>query len=313
MSDVDQLIEELFPNGGTEPHSGLNVRSMTHEPPASKADWDASDEERGDATDAKIVSVKPQASVDAKKNFISDPSKSYFDESDGEDFGPAGTVFTFAVVPFPFFPSDLGGACVEKCFVTNVGSKSLPHPTIARLLLFAKEGYSDRLTQIQLLERKGAFYALDAKFGNGASDRYAENMGCSGGCPVMVCRKCNYGVIRLQGAAWNDGEGRIDLYLTVRNYYPDWSRLANSFPVGKAKGAENDRVLGPSVGCAAYCCQCSWLTVKSAQEIIETRLSHTVGYVGKEDSCCFATQLPLMQGERRRPPLWVCRGHMPHA
>ncbi|ESL06907.1 hypothetical protein TRSC58_05411 [Trypanosoma rangeli SC58] len=193
-----------------------------------------------------------------------------------------------------------------------MGSKRLQYPTIAQLLLLTQGGHSNRFSQKQFLERKGAFYAIDAKIGNGASDKHMEDTACHGGCPMMMCRRCNYGVIRLQGAAWQDGGGTIDLYLTVRNYYPDWSRLVSSCPVGQTKNGEQNRVLCSSTGCAAYCCQCSWLTVSSEQETIETLPSDSAGYVGRENSLCFATQLPLPQGERRRPPLWLCRGHVPH-
>ncbi|RNF18741.1 uncharacterized protein Tco025E_04483 [Trypanosoma conorhini] len=313
MSDVDQLIEELFPKVCTELTSGASKPSVTHELPASKGDWDASDEEDKNAISAIVRPARPPASVNPRRESNSGPSKSYFDESDEDDAEAevAASSSSFAV-PFPFLPANVGSACVGKCFVTNMGAKLLQHPTIAQLLFLAQGEHRSRLSQKQLLEGKGAFYAINAKFGNGASDKYAEDMACHGGCPIMICRRCNYGVVRLQGAAWQDGGGTMDLYLTVRNYYPDWSRLVSSYPVGQTKNGEQNRVLRSSVGCAAYCCQCSWLTVSSEQETIETRPSDSAGYVGREDSRCFATQLPLPQEERRRPPLWVCRGHVPH-
>ncbi|ORC93702.1 uncharacterized protein TM35_000015790 [Trypanosoma theileri] len=309
MSDVDQLIDELFPTG----KKGLGMdakktRELEKVRP-SHSDWDSSDDEaiekgtKGRATQFPVSVSKNTDSVSK----IS--SKNYFDDSDDNN-SEGSVVKSGFTVPFPLFPNNIGRECKGRCLVTNMGAKNIFHPSISQLLLVAEGKYNARSTQKQLFERKGAFHAYNPEVGNGASDRYSHDDN-SGGCPFIMCCKCNYAVIRLQGAAWQDRNGTIDLYLTVRNYYPDWSRLASSYPVGQKTNGVQNRVLCASSNSAAYCCQCSWLSVKSPREMIETLLVHHAGFVGREDSCCFATQLPLLQGEKRRPPLWVCRGHLP--
>ncbi|KEG14156.1 hypothetical protein DQ04_00601230 [Trypanosoma grayi] len=311
MSDVDQLIDELFPKGSSGLDPATHEHKVVNEAPASQADWDASDSEKeSKSAGARMWPAKMTARVSGVAEKERETSRSYFDDSDESDFGEGAVVASTFTVPFPFLPSNISGACKGKCFVTNVGAENLHHPSIAQLLLVAEGRYNNRLTKKELLKRKGAFHVLNPNVGNGASDKYAEEAGHGGGCPLIVCRKCNYAVIRLQGAAWQDGGGSTDLYLTVRNFYPDWSRLASSYPVGQIKSGEQNRVLKANPGSAAYCCQCSWLTVKSPQEAIETRLTDPAGFVGREETCCFATQLPLVPGEKRRPPLWVCRGHV---
>ncbi|KAH9577258.1 hypothetical protein LSM04_001297 [Trypanosoma melophagium] len=315
MSDLDRLIDELFPAGKIGFGTDAQIPRKEEEIPASHSDWDASDDEKND-TGRRVRSTQFPVVVNTNTDTVSKTSKNYFDDSDDNISEVVVDVKSSFTVPFPLFPQNISRECKGKCFVTNRGAKNIFHPSIPQLLLIAEGKYNTRSTQKQLLERKGAFQAFNPEVGNGASDRYSHydnGGGLTGGCPFIMCRKCHYAVIRLQGAAWQDRDGTIDLYLTVRNYYPDWSRLASSYPVGRntTTGGVQNRVLCADTDSAAYCCQCSWLTVKGSREMIVTLLADHAGFVGKEDSCCFATQLPLLQGEQRRPPLWVCRGHLP--
>lgn len=311
MSDVDDLIEELFPKkeGGRAPPEGKGGAAC--EPPASPSNWDDTDEANSEAettTRNRGTSVSLEAAASTTAN-VGDGRGEDFDDSDEsvEETVMGGR----HTVPFPPTPGNMSMACNSKCFVTNVGSGELRHPSVAQLLLAGEGKYDKCSSNEQLLLRKGAFHALKADAGNGCTDKTADEDGRKGGCPFILCRRCNYTVIRLQDAEWDDEEGKMDLYLTVRNFYPDWSRLASSLPVGQMRRGEQNTVLKTCPDSAAYCCQCSWLTVKSAQEVIDTRVTDHTKFVGKELTCCFATQLPLISGEKRRPPLWVCGGHVP--
>ncbi|CCW66490.1 unnamed protein product [Phytomonas sp. Hart1] len=129
-----------------------------------------------------------------------------------------------------------------------------------------------------------------------------------GGCPHILCLKCNYVVIRLQGAEWVNGDKGFDLYLSTRNYYPDWALLASSSPFGARGEREQDSVLRTTPNAAAYCCQCSWLTVRAPRVGIETKITDVA--LAGVDNYPFAIELPLLPNQKqRRPPLWICKGH----
>ncbi|KAK7196284.1 hypothetical protein NESM_000564500 [Novymonas esmeraldas] len=231
--------------------------------------------------------------------------------------GSATKVVRFPV-PFPSLAdSDGAFACASRCYLTTAGA-TFPssgggggHPSLQQLRAIAADEQAHAgSSRIQAMLRKGAFHAAIAKLGNGCLDHHGD-FTSDGGCPHILCRHCNYMVVRLQDAAWDDGDGRVNLYLTLRNYYPDWCRLACATPVGVEDGVDGARpvlrAVLPAATAAAYCCQCSWVTVRSPKAAIETRLSHVVS--AKEGEHPFATELPLPPGEKRRPPLWVCHGH----
>ena len=296
-----------------------------------------------------------------------------------------------------------------------------------------------------LLRRKGAFHVVAPRKGNGCRDyTTAEagggmgdgsnrgslpSAGAAGGCPFLVCRRCDHPVVRHDGLRWygskvssNEGsrgavlldgaeEPETDLYLVVRNYYPDWSRLATAHiaaaPAASASsvlplsssppqqqqqgdngnGGERDRRAGidafdddtdeeeekaaaqqqqrgmglsppppsaqthvalsspsaqasPSAAAfalisdpnaAAYCCQCSWLTVIGTHEGAGISTTLADAAVHGSSACAVgpagATRfMPLICGgdavdyaayahgrghtPKRRLPLWVCRGHL---
>ena len=88
-----------------------------------------------------------------------------------------------------------------------------------------------------------AFHVYTPSLGNGTHDYTSTSQSggevVGGGCPFITCAKCDHPVVRLQGARWvgsssaatvTDGSPSTpedpDLYLTVRNLYPDWGRLA---------------------------------------------------------------------------------------
>ncbi|CAJ1022802.1 Retinal Maintenance, putative [Leishmania lindenbergi] len=216
-------------------------------------------------------------------------------------------------VPFPSLSDSEGSyACASRCYLTNLGAfltSDTDHPTLQELRAIAVDEQANAgSSRIQAMLRKGAFHAAKANLGNGCLDHHGD-FTVDGGCPHILCRHCNYMVVRLQGAQWED-DG-VNLYLTLRNYYPDWCRLASATPVGVEDGAEASRcVLRTSLPAAAYCCQCSWVTVRCAKAVVETRLTDiTMIKPAKEGEHPFATELPLPPGENRRPPLWVCHGH----
>ncbi|KPI85929.1 hypothetical protein ABL78_5013 [Leptomonas seymouri] len=220
-------------------------------------------------------------------------------------------------VPFPSL-ADSGGAfaCAQRCYLTNCGASLRgddTHPTVLQLRSLAANELSIAVcTRAQAMLKKGALHAALAKLGNGCLDNRGDCTN-NGGCPFILCRKCNYMVVRLQGAEWDDDHGKVNLYLTLRNYYPDWCRLASTTPVGVEDMRGADRyVLKANPTAAAYCCQCSWETVRCAKAVIETKLTDAfLVKSGADEAHPFATEMPLVLGEKRRPPLWVCHGH-PH-
>ncbi|KAG5468348.1 hypothetical protein LSCM1_02328 [Leishmania martiniquensis] len=348
MSELDSLIEELFPerknNGCTPaPLSGPSRR---------RSEWD--DESDDNQEIVKAASAHMHTSVERHPSPALSPARPSFyggiagstsgsighcfdDDSDTDNNPAHPTVlrhesreqarsepnvrpFTgvskplLFPVPFPSLSDSKGSyACASRCYLTNLGvtlCSGAGHPTLQQLRAIAADEHANvEPSRTQAMLQKGAFHAAIAKLGNGCLDHHGDYTG-DGGCPHILCRKCNYMVVRLQNAEW-DAEGGVNLYLTLRNFYPDWCRLASATPVGVENGAEAARfVLRTRSSAAAYCCQCSWVTVSSAKVVIETRLTDiVVTKTAREEEHPFATELPLPPSERRRPPLWVCHGH----
>ncbi|KAG5468763.1 hypothetical protein CUR178_01598 [Leishmania enriettii] len=348
MSELDSLIEELFPEEKTNGCISVAASGPSHRP----SEWDdesGNDEDIGKATDATLQtslerhtspapsSVQPTVSATREGPTRCSIAHCFDDDSDADgdveqgiahgqesreqarsepDARPFISVSKPVLFPVPFPSlSDSEGsyACASRCYLTNLGtplSSDGGHPTLWQLrAIAADEKANVEPSRIQAMLRKGAFHAAVAKLGNGCLDNHGDDAG-DGGCPHILCRHCNYMVVRLQNAEW-DAEGEVNLYLTLRNFYPDWCRLASTTPVGVENGPEALRyVLRTSLSAAAYCCQCSWVTVRSAKAVIETRLTDiTMVRPAREGEHLFATELPLLPGEIRRPPLWVCHGH----
>lgn len=327
MAHIDDLIDELFPDkAGASANTNIaRGKAPPPLPPASQSSWDSDN----DACEGRPAPAHPPNAAPQQRHKVS-ASHGFDDSSDDEEGGgtrpaatdvggspggsaPAGGATaqrSLYAVPFPQAPAGSSGfVCSQRCFVTNKGAPSAPHPPVAELPRVAAGAFDGSSTVRQMMARKGAFHVSAPAVGNGALDCRGD-AGEPGGCPHLKCRKCHYTVVRLQGAAWRDEGGALDLYLTTRNFYPDWSRLASSAPVGAPDGARvPERVLAAEEGAAAYCCQCSWLTVRADKLRIDTRLTDATPFLSTEQSCPFATALPPALGETRRPPLWVCTGH----
>lgn len=245
-----------------------------------------------------------------------------FDDDDSEDFTvsegdstSAKTMFSILFpAPFPILPTGSHSACLQRCknacFLTNRSFQGAVIPSIEQLVVIGM-GQVDKLTPTnEMMKRKGAYHAYLPEVGNGALDNRGD-MQEAGGCIHIMCLKCSYAVIRLEGVAWNDKDGENDLYLTLRNYYPDWSRLAAAKPVGIPD--EYEMVLVKCHGAAAYCCQCSWVTVFADKVKIQTSMIDMIPYKDSSETNTFVTRLPCKENELRRPPLWMCSGHVAHA
>ena len=70
--------------------------------------------------------------------------------------------------------------------------------------------------------------------------------GAKRACTNLLCTKCDFSVVKIDNYAWTDD---CD-YMFFRNNTPDVRKLLVN--------AESSR------GTAAYCCQCSWTTVRTA-------------------------------------------------
>jgi len=68
-------------------------------------------------------------------------------------------------------------------------------------------------------------------------------------CDNLRCTKCDFRVMRFPDREWTDA---VD-YMFFRNNVPDEERLSKQ--------------LRPRRGCAAYCCQCCWVSVVDAEVI----------------------------------------------
>lgn len=347
--NVDELLMQLFPAetlGEGRPNSSTDAEQASKQRKPSAWDSESDSEQEGGKAKkdaAAVAAVSHAKPSSAKRPFVAHS----FDDSDSDGDGqggrpnntrgdaegkaqapsPGGELRrgsmatsgkhnTLFAVPFPNL-SGLTGlpSCLGRCFVSNKAAElcsGVPEPTVEELQRIASGHYDATSTPKQMMLRKGAYYVQSAKVGNGCLDGGHSaplNVAGGGGCPNLACRRCSYGVIRLQGAEWVDDDSTMDLYLTLRNYYPDWSRLASSMPVGLSDEEQQQRgfVLRANPLCAAYCCQCCWLTVSCERAVIDTRVSETAFYNGERST--FATKLPLIPGETRRPPLWICKGH----
>jgi len=68
-------------------------------------------------------------------------------------------------------------------------------------------------------------------------------------CDALSCTDCDHRVLQVQDSVWT---GLID-YMFLRNNYPSLSRLSI--------------YLKKDLGSAAYCCQCSWLSVNKVEDV----------------------------------------------
>ena len=104
------------------------------------------------------------------------------------------------------------------------------------------------------------------------------------GCPAQRCTACDFPVLQFRGGeAWAAGAE----YLFFRNVYPDRGKLAAR--------------LSPEAGAAAFCCQCSWVTVAHADGALLAR--RPAGAVQPEGA---AAARVGGQGWAH----WVCAGHV---
>ncbi|GET92369.1 hypothetical protein, conserved [Leishmania tarentolae] len=348
MSELDRLIDEFFPekqssgfNSDSAPGPSLR-RSEWDEDSDNLQDTRTlgglrtNALQQGNPTPLSATGAEPSATATRATPARGSAGHSFDEDSDadgdvhhavdphrvpGEGFDKKQSMRSLASisksvifpVPFPSL-SGLEGAyaCPSRCFLTNLGAplrSDTGHPTLQQLRAIAanEQAYRDT-SRIKTMLQKGAFHAVTPKLGNGCLDHHGD-FTVDGGCPNVLCRQCNYMVVRLQGAEWKDSG--VNLYLTLRNYYPDWCRLASATPVGVEEDSEASRsVLRSSSAAAAYCCQCSWVTVRAAKAVIDTRLTDiTMAKPAREGEHPFATELPLPPEEKRRPPLWVCHGH----
>lgn len=330
-TDVDSLINELFPEKGSS--------QLSSQPAKIPSDWDSppkgvvsgsshQHQPRGNGGAAADGAVPASTNIPERKKGEprSDKPRSNFDDDSDDEItsgnagrvtpSSAGAPATYATtgptsalaghtVPFPPVLDGLCAACPHSCAVTAQGNPALYHPSVSELRVL--HTHLDTSTpRSVIMRRKGAMHACfptDASIGNGAGE---------GGCVHITCRRCDHLVVRLQNASWDDQDGQLDLYLALRNYYPDWSRLA-SLTTADANRAP---LLVPAENAAAYCCQCSWLTAHEPRPtVIATMSMDLVAFnrmVEKDHAkmhCAFATHVPLADGETRRPPLWECRGH----
>lgn len=363
------MIAELFPDRRTPPHS---------EAPKQASDWDSPEKPMSSAGSAaaprvdcirSAVSAPPlPATVVEGKAPARTKERSTFDDSSDDDERATGTLVSSSgkayapqqgegasnprtntrraslsshlhTVPFPAVgDASIVGACHQRCTVTTSSNPSLHHPSIDELQSLHEAIDIHTPTQL-VMRRKGAFHAYaKADVGNGAAHP---------GCPHILCKHCDHPVVRLGGASWNDDSGRRDLYLAVRNYYPDWHRLATQHASQNGGVTNGIPLLLRDADAAAYCCQCSWLTVHGQSThatgsnstssgsgdghssnlgdgiytMITTPIDivtfrSTAGTSSSEHTLSstpmFITHVPCPAAShdaKRRPPLWECRGH----
>lgn len=329
---VDDLISELFPHhsmatAAQAKASESDWDSPVRQQPAAAAQPTSRVEDRGGSGGASDgLAAPPSSSTSQQQQQV---RRSHFDDSDDEHDGaaacgsggpppraspvPVGAAAQHTV-PFPSFASslELRGPCHDSCKLTNVGSSMVPHPTLEDLHSLDRS-VTHQTARHLVMCRKGAFHVVAPKVGCGAAD--------PPGCAFLGCKMCDHPVIRLQGARWEDHDGASDLYLVLRNYYPDWQRLATACPTAHREGGEmpsTSTALVPDTRAAAYCCQCSWYTVRSEEELLSTTpidvaCANAAGTrsdgLPRYLTSAQASQQAAAEGGSRRPPLWACKGH----
>jgi hypothetical protein len=207
------------------------------------------------------------------------------------------------MVPFPEFSATLvpNASGNSTCTLSSVGNPREFHPTLTALRAIEQHGAALLvMPRQQVMVIKGAIHAVHPESGNGVDPSH--------GSPFIVCRRCDHGVVRLQGARWVDGpDGLRDLYLTLRNFYPDWSRLAHcngTHGEHAARPGRHEPLLVADAQCAAYCCQCSWMTVDVTSFSVTTQPGEVVAAGGAALRTCTTEGMQI----DRRPPLWRSRG-----
>jgi hypothetical protein len=298
---VDDLIADLFPNVAP-----LKQQSSFDDPTPKKQTKPAaaaatSIDESYDETTTRPSGAEP---CPIPERAVGTKTTTSFDDSDDDDDTGATSrpLHPHVMVPFPDFPPGLvpNASGNNSCTLSCVGNPRVFHPTVEALRAVEQHGTALlHMPRQKVLTIKGAIHATHPEAGNGVDPQR--------GSAFVVCRRCDHGVVRLQGARWLDGaDGSRDMYLAVRNFYPDWSRLAhcNGTHSEMAAKAVRGPLLAADAGCAAYCCQCSWMTV-DAEAFTVTTLP---GEVAAACGAVFRTATTDGVQEDRRPPLWRSRG-----
>lgn len=328
VGDLDDMIEAMFPGQTARPVVLSTIGK------ASQSDWDSPDGKAKQTALTKRAQEdfddgKPRGEgegVQRESAALPEVAKlrSDFDDSDDDDDNAPRTTISSSLtsgaaaakqlhhslhtVPFPSFghTQPLAAPCHQRCTLSSAPNMELLHPSLNDLRTMILDIHTQRSA---IMKRKGAFHAyLGLDVGNGVDT--------SVGCFNIVCRRCDHPVIRLQGARWNDHDGSRDLYLVLRNYYPDWQRLAGVTSSTSSQGSIEGPVLEESRHSAAYCCQCSWATVSclnfavqtTAMDVMSFKTSHSNGDPSTIH-CPFETNLVGQRDGDKRPPLWECKGH----
>ena len=223
MSNVDDLISELFPGKSARAAPAQSPLFEANAPPVGKASEGSWDEPTPKRAAAEALQPTPRSAIGKKEDFsegapIAPVANNSFEESDEDERGVPQ--HHHHAVPFPSAPNNLAMRCTHSCTVSTLhAGEREAHPTLTGLRdLASRPVPSDPGARHLLMKLRGAFHVCSPSLGNGVDP--------SVGCPFIACKRCDHGVVRLQGARWNDDGGRRDLYLVVRNFYPDWSRVA---------------------------------------------------------------------------------------
>ena len=310
-ASLDDLIAELFPAQLKQQSSFDEPSPLRQQPQQTKILKPTEDlpfdEDIGKAA-TKDSAAKSTTPTSGRNTAATQNQASEFDDSDDDtDELSCKPLNPHVMVPFPDFPTTLvpGATCSGSCTLSCLGNPAVFHPTVESLRHIDQHDVSLlRMTRANVMRMKGAVHATHPEIGNGVHPQK--------GCPFIVCRRCDHAVVRLQGGRWLDGpDGSRDMYLSVRNFYPDWSRLAHCHGTHAELAAK--RSMGPLLAedpeAVAYACQCSWMTVTVAAFAVTTLAGEVAG--GGGDGVKFrTTTVPLESQSDRRPPLWRCRGHI---
>ena len=311
---IDDLISDLFPSAAPlkeqssfddptplKPTQGNTTKVLGAPSSAADVDYDDDDDDgkTGRPSGSNFVPTKVAQPREGNRG-------SSFDDSDDED-GSGGSTSSrplnpHVTVPFPEFPAGLvpNATGNATCILSRIGNPNLFHPTVESMRAINQHDVALlHMARCKVLAMKGAVHVTHPNAGNGVDP--------ARGSPFIVCRRCDNAVVRLQGARWLDGiDGTRDLYLSVRNFYPDWSRLAHctgTHSEHAAKGSQGP-LLARDAQTAAYACQCAWITVDADAFTVTTQ----PGEVAAAGESVFRTSTTAGAQEDRRPPLWRSRG-----
>lgn len=314
-ADIDSLIDELgysalYPgdrraSGQQHPSTTPMQRQSSFDDPSPTT----APQHRGGLS-VSSSSVAPMPNLGAAAGATGkgkEPLKSpghAFDDSDEDDSTGAPS----SAPPGP--SSGVGGGVGGSAFTTGrspvmAAKTHMPFPTLPSSSVCVLALVCQRLQCTLSSCLTGRLPPFHMHYAGGGACEGVTSLASAGfagatGCLYIQCLHCDQLVVRRQGAAWQDGDGALDLYLAMRYHYPDWAAFPpNVLDRDPCRAGSGVRTA------AAYCCQCSWFTVvDNTAFVLDAPL-----VVAPHGSRLTRSTQQAGAGGGKTFPRWVCKGH----